>query len=79
MGYQSKTWSLSDEVVAVFEEFKAKGVSPNQLLTRIFAIGKINPNGGDDSDIEEMRRRHQAAMDTPAKELLVELDEAERG
>lgn len=72
MGYQSKTWSLSDEVVAVFEQFKAQGVSPNQLLLRIFDIGKINPNGGvgDDSDIEEMRRRH-AAM-TPISRGLVD-------
>lgn len=63
MAYQSKTWSLSDEVVAVFDEFRAKGVSPNQLLMRIFDLGKINPNGGldDDSDIEEMRERHRQA------------------
>lgn len=63
MAYQSKTWSLSDEVVAVFDEFRAKGVSPNQLLMRIFDLGKINPNGGldDDSDIEEMRERHRKA------------------
>lgn len=66
MAYQSKTYSLSDEVVAVFERFKTEGVTPNQLLMRIFGIGKINPNGGidDDSDIEEMRQRHRAASAT---------------
>lgn len=65
MGYQSKTWSLSDEVVAVFDEFKERGVSPNQLLMRVFAIGKINRNftGSDDSDVEAMRQRHQIALD----------------
>lgn len=64
MPYQSKTYSLSDEVIAVIEQFKAQGVSPNRLLTRIFDIGKINPNGGidDDSDIEEMRQRHRQSL-----------------
>lgn len=63
MAYQSKTYSLSDEVVAIFEDFRKQGVSPNQLLMRIFDLGKINPNGsiGDDSDIDEYRRRHRAA------------------
>jgi hypothetical protein len=32
MGYQSKTYSLSDEVVEAIEAAKAKGVTPNQLL-----------------------------------------------
>ena len=63
MAYQSKTYSLSDEVVAIIDDFKARGVSPNQLLMRIFDIGKINPNtSGDDSDIEEFRQRHRAAL-----------------
>lgn len=63
MGFKSKTYSLSDEVIAIFDEFKAQGVSPNQLLMRIMGIGKIDPNGGldDNRDIEEMRRRHTQA------------------
>lgn len=32
MGYQSKTYSLSDEVVEAIEAAKAKGITPNQLL-----------------------------------------------
>lgn len=35
MGYQSKTYSLSDEVVAAIDEAKAKGETPNQLLRRV--------------------------------------------
>lgn len=34
MGYQSKTYSLSDEVVTAIETAKAQGQSPNQLLRR---------------------------------------------
>lgn len=33
MGYQSKTYSLSDEVVGVIEQYRACDVSPNQLLS----------------------------------------------
>lgn len=32
MAYQSKTYSLSDEVVAAIETAKAQGLSPNRLL-----------------------------------------------
>ena len=32
MGYQSKTYSLSDEVVAVIEEQKTSGISPDKFL-----------------------------------------------
>lgn len=43
MGYQSKTYSLSDEVVAAIETAKAQGQSPNQLLRRALldADGKL--------------------------------------
>lgn len=35
MGYQSKTYSLSDEVVAAIEAARAAGETPNQLLQRV--------------------------------------------
>lgn len=35
MGYQSKTYSLSDEVVEAIEAARGAGESPNQLLRRI--------------------------------------------
>lgn len=38
MGYQSKTYSLSDEVVAVIEGARAAGLTPNQFLRRTFGI-----------------------------------------
>lgn len=43
MAYQSKTYSLSDEVVAAIEHAKAQGQSPNQLLRRALldADGKL--------------------------------------
>lgn len=43
MAYQSKTYSLSDEVVAAIELARQGGLSPNQLLRRalLTADGKL--------------------------------------
>lgn len=38
MAYQSKTYSLSDEVVAAIEDARAKGLTPNKFLRRILGI-----------------------------------------
>ena len=38
MGYQSKTYSLSDEVIKAIDAAKAKGVTPNQLLRSALLI-----------------------------------------
>lgn len=35
MAYQSKTYSLSDEVVEAIEAARAQGETPNQLLRRL--------------------------------------------
>jgi len=40
MGFQSKTYSLSDEVIEAIEAEKAAGVSPNQFLRRLLGIEK---------------------------------------
>lgn len=40
MGYQSKTYSLSDEVVEAIEAAKAKGVTPNQLLRSALLVAR---------------------------------------
>lgn len=40
MPYQSKTYSLSDEVVAAIESAKATGESPNQYLWRLIFGGR---------------------------------------
>ncbi len=42
MGYQSKTYSLSDEVVAVIEAAKATGVTPNRLLMAALKVGEVD-------------------------------------
>lgn len=35
MGYQSKTYSLSDEVIAAIEAARARGETPSRFLTRM--------------------------------------------
>lgn len=68
MGYQSKTWSLSDEVVAVIEAAKANGETPNQFLRRVL----LTERGG----VRTEAPLTHSITDTPppARELLVELD-----
>lgn len=43
MGYQSKTYSLSDEVVAAIDEARAGGLTPNQFLRRVLGIELGSP------------------------------------
>lgn len=43
MPYQSKTYSLSDEVIAAIDAAKAKGESPNKFLRRVLGIDKQYP------------------------------------
>ena len=38
MGYQSKTYSLSDEVVDAIESAKAGGTSPNKFLRQLMGL-----------------------------------------
>lgn len=42
MGYPSKTYSLSDEVVEAIDAARASGLSPNQFLRRALGIDKEN-------------------------------------
>lgn len=64
MGYQSKTWSLSDEVVAAVEKARdERGESPNRYLMRLIAIERTLQIVGSNT-----------ADNPPARELLVELD-----
>lgn len=69
MGYQSKTWSLSDEVVAIIEAAKANGESPNQFLRRVLLAER------GERDEKEVPLTHSTTAAPPARELLVELDE----
>lgn len=38
MGYRSKTYSLSDEVIEAIERAKAGGTSPNQFLRELMGL-----------------------------------------
>ena len=38
MGYQSKTYSLSDEVVEAINAARAEGETPNRFLTRMLLL-----------------------------------------
>lgn len=39
MAYQSKTYSLSDEVITAIDAARAKGESPNKFLRRLLGLG----------------------------------------
>lgn len=41
MAYQSKTYSLSDEVVAAIDAARASGISPNRYLRHLLGIDPI--------------------------------------
>lgn len=43
MSYQSKTYSLSDEVIAIIDDAKAKGESPNKFLRRVLGLDNGRP------------------------------------
>lgn len=43
MGYQSKTYSLSDEVIAAIERAKKAGETPNRYLLRLIKAEKGRP------------------------------------
>lgn len=46
MGYQSKTYSLSDEVVEAIEAAKAGGETPNRYLLRLVRMERVATASG---------------------------------
>lgn len=81
MGYQSKTWSLSDEVVAAVEKAKdERGESPNQFFLRLIrqssppVLGEHVPYAGIASAGSSSNEGAKLDATPPARELLVELD-----
>ena len=74
MGYQSKTWSLSDEVVQAVEEARRHGLSPNQYFRQLIGLDPATTEA-----IQARVAAKNAVNVLPAKELLIELDEAEKG
>lgn len=82
MGYQSKTWSLSDEVVAEVEKARGRGDSPNQFLRKLLGLNfgcQVcgGPSVGVVKGVPVFDCKHESQQSDghPAKELLVELDE----
>lgn len=76
MGYQSKTWSLSDEVVAAVDDAKTRGESPNQFFLRLIREAQFQRR-------EAVARTWEDNDDEcklpPARELLVELGGDDNG
>lgn len=85
MSYQSKTYSLSGEVVAAIEAAKATGESPNQYLWRLIFGGRkaserdvaqlvasvvTVPVSADEADSrDDTAQGRQATLDTYSPEL----------
>lgn len=78
MGFQSKTYSLSDEVVAAIEAARAAGETPNQLLTRLLVnpmLRKVTPRGLDDSpEVQRRIAEMDSTSDAQPVDYTVELD-----
>lgn len=56
MGYQSKTYSLSDEVVAAIDAKRAEGITPDQYLwALIFKTAKLSKRQVADNTITRTR------------------------
>jgi hypothetical protein len=56
MGYQSKTYSLSDQVVEAIEAAKAGGLSPNQFLRRVIGIDESdNDNHTPEATVKKVK------------------------
>lgn len=70
MGYQSKTYSLSDEVVEAIEAARARGETPNQLLRRVLLRISEEPR----SMSSAQREPHTTYVTPRERELVVELD-----
>lgn len=72
MGYQSKTYSLSDEVVAWLENLRADYGSINKGLLAIMAVNKDVERGVSRATRE--RLNSTAKQQPAARDLVVELD-----
>jgi hypothetical protein len=64
LGYQSKTYSLSDEVVEAIDVARAGGLTPNQFLRRVIGIDASDEDGSaakveGDSALKNWRAKRQ--------------------
>lgn len=70
MGYQSKTYSLSDEVVAAIDAARSQGLSPNRYLRHLMGIEPLVASSSETTPFTAVRK----ADDPAAHELVMELD-----
>lgn len=56
MAYQSKTYSLSDEVVAAIDAARARGLTPNKFLLHLLAVEQTAMTKPDDLRINSTQR-----------------------
>lgn len=59
MGYQSKTYSLSDDVVAAIERAKVGGTSPNKFLRQLMGL---DGNGAEEVPVPVVARVDPASI-----------------
>lgn len=57
MGFQSKTYSLSDEVVAAIEVARARGLTPNKFFLHLLAFEQSMTTEPEDLRIDATARR----------------------
>lgn len=58
MAYQSKTYSLSDGVVAAIEAARANGETPNRFLRRVLGLDSHNKEKRHHTDFCNLPRNH---------------------
>lgn len=59
MPYQSKTYSLSDEVIAAIEAARAKGLSPNKFLRQVLRLDEASVEITDENGSRWLTPREQ--------------------
>ena len=69
MKYQSKTYSLSDEVVEAIDAARAEGLTPNRFLRRLLRLDEVA--------VDDSFRGIPRQSAPLSRELVVELDEGD--
>lgn len=87
MGYQSKTYSLSDEVVDAIETAKARGVSPNKFLRQLMGLDaarvvaeQLSTIGQDIAEFDQKRSETQQRIRRGARQVQPKrMDQKDKG
>lgn len=64
MPYQSKTYSLSDEVVAAIDAAREQGETPNKFLRRVLGLDRPQITEFPDIDMSDYLQRDKATTET---------------